>query len=261
MVRRDTIPFIKTVYNRLRDVMFMEGKSSAEIKVAVLDVVQSLLDRMCANKMDAADLVLRKRITKPIEDYKIPPPHVCVADKLRKRHEAGEKVYGVPVPNEGDYVSYVQVMPDAKLTLRQQKALRKGQLAEDPTYWSNNRDKILLNTPIYLERLMIISELVSHFIDPDRMKAMIETARLGFLRRYKKNHSIEEYMATAAADGGGTDEVAKRRRDSTARALAVNAKRKKHPIGRNTAKKRTQPTLARYFSKGGERDGWSTEVQ
>ena len=243
-VRRDTIPFQKTIYNDMRDIMFTRSLLPEGIREAVLQRFTDEIHRLCTNNVDPLELIQKKRISKPIEEYTTPPPHVAVATKIRDRHQRGDEVYGVATYSNGDYVSYILVMPDAKLTERQRKALRKGELAEDPTYWSNNRETVLLNIPLYLDRLLIVSELVSAFIDPDTMHGMLEASKNKFLRKYQRNHGIEEYMSGTNDDQSPEK---RKRHANTVRAIGVQVKRKKNPLGQITASKRKQSSLRNFF--------------
>ena len=159
-----------------------------------------------------------------------------VASKLRRRHaEGGTEVYGVAVPEVGDYVASVQCMPDPSLTRRQRKALRKGDLAEHPEYWSHHRDTVLLDIDFYLERLRLgLAELVEHFIDPCEFAAMVQQAQASFLRKWQKQRSIEEW---STGPGGAA------LRDSTIRSLA-RAERIKRTT---TESKRKQTNILLFF--------------
>ena len=242
VVRRDTIPFVKTVYNEIRDTIFAKGLNRQQISETTHATVRSLLDRMCQNKMDPSELTLKKRINKPIDAYANPPPHVMVAAKLRQRHaEGGTEVYGVAVPEVGDYVSSVQCMPDPSLTRRQRKALRKGDLAEHPEYWSHHRDEVLLDINFYLERLRLgLAELVEHFIDPCEFVAMVQQAQASFLRKWQKQSSIEEWASNAGV---------KALRDSTIRSLARAEHLKRKTAASSGKKKAKQTTLHLFFNR------------
>lgn len=231
-VRRDALPFQKSVYNDMRAIMFEHDYTSDEIRERVLQRFHASIDLLCSNQADPKDLIQKKKLNRPPEKYPIPPPHVAVALKIKRRHANGDNVYGVAEYKTGDYVPFI-------FTFSTVKTARKGDLAEDPLYWSNNRDKIMLNIPFYLDNLNIVSELVSAFTDPSYVEGMLEAAKLEFVRKYNRTQSIAEHFGA---------NIGKRKLlHQTARGISSSVKRKKNPLG-TSCKSMCQQSLRSFFS-------------
>lgn len=205
-VRRDTVPFVKTLYNRIRDILFVQpaemacGDAAATAskgsrRSAVLDELRATVRRLVDNKAAPEEVVLRMRASKPASAYAVPPPHVRVAEKLLRRHADGRPTHGVPPPKPGDYVEFVYVMPPRGTRLKAAKNMRAGELAEEAAHWRHHRATMLLHVPRYLERLQIVGELVGAVADPRECAAIIERGRLDFMRRWEGNRSLLDMWA------------------------------------------------------------------
>jgi DNA polymerase elongation subunit (family B) len=143
--RRDAPPYIAKLITDLQTLVLKYQDVDGAI-----DLVKQVFSKINNNEMDLGDLIVSKKLNKPIDDYVAPPPkkgkaqakytpgpHVMVAKLKRKRDPSS-------APHSGDRVPYVLVSAGKKA--------RVSDMAEDPAYAMANG--IPINSARYVEQMI-----------------------------------------------------------------------------------------------------------
>jgi len=85
-VRRD---FCKMVVKTQREMIALIFQDKIEEAVSY---VQGVMKRLYAGDIPLDDLLLTKKLSQPVEDYKTTSPHVELAKRLNGKYQAGERV-------------------------------------------------------------------------------------------------------------------------------------------------------------------------
>ncbi len=96
-VRRNYCPFVREVqYNVITSIL--EGNKNAE------NIVQSAVEKLQSGKVELKDLVIRARLKKRPQDYKVRPPHIAVYSKNKERGiktRVGDNIEYIVCPGKG----------------------------------------------------------------------------------------------------------------------------------------------------------------
>jgi len=85
-VRRDFAPFVIKTQKQMIALIF-EDKIDESVRF-----VKDVMRKLYAGEIPLDDLLLTKKLSQPVEEYKTTAPHVELAKRLNGRYQAGERV-------------------------------------------------------------------------------------------------------------------------------------------------------------------------
>ncbi|VDD77563.1 unnamed protein product [Mesocestoides corti] len=133
-VQRDSPPLVANVVNACLTQIIINRDTQA-----ALDQAQRAISDLLANRVDIAQLIINKKLTRPVESYCNKLPHVEVVRRMLRRNADS-------VPQPGDRVSYVITAGRGRNTALHVRA-------EDPIYAIQHQ--VPINTEYYLERQLV----------------------------------------------------------------------------------------------------------